>query len=296
LLPYRYPEEFARRSKDKLVYRYPRGESYLDVIARLEPMVIEMERHREPLMIVGHQGILRIIYAFYMGLSRAEAPFLSIPLHTVVHLRPTAFTCHVVKSNLYRIELSNDGQDEPNKPAGKVSDSLNAAAQAVVSAVKAVSSLVTSGGTSSSSSSTTSAATPGSTTSSSHGASDGQEGQVDSATDAAAGRRRGSSNSSNGNGSQVSTPNSSGKASSHASSSSTGGKERSTTLPTLIVTEETKDFNSPSIGSSNSNSPTASGNRSRSMSMDEILRKREQDEKDRMRAAMEDAINDPQSH
>merc|ERR1719240_896046 len=45
-----FPEEFARRSKDKLAYRYPRGESYLDVIARLEPMIIEMERHREPLV------------------------------------------------------------------------------------------------------------------------------------------------------------------------------------------------------------------------------------------------------
>jgi broad specificity phosphatase PhoE len=56
-----FPEEFERRTTDKLAYRYPRGESYLDVIARLEPMVIEMERHREPLLIVGHQGILRII-------------------------------------------------------------------------------------------------------------------------------------------------------------------------------------------------------------------------------------------
>lgn len=78
-----FPEEFNLRQIDKLAYRYPRGESYLDVIARLEPIIIEMERHREPLLIVGHQGILRIIYAFYMGLSRAEAPYVSIPLNTV---------------------------------------------------------------------------------------------------------------------------------------------------------------------------------------------------------------------
>ena len=88
-----FPEEFARREADKLAYRYPRGESYLDVIARLEPIIIEMERHREPLLIVGHQGILRIIYAFYMGLSRDEAPFVSIPLNTVVELVPSAVIC-----------------------------------------------------------------------------------------------------------------------------------------------------------------------------------------------------------
>lgn len=73
-----FPEEFLRRKTDKLAYRYPRGESYLDVIARLEPMIIEMERHREPLLIVGHQGILRIVYAFYM----VSFFWLSIPHYT----------------------------------------------------------------------------------------------------------------------------------------------------------------------------------------------------------------------
>ena len=52
-----YQEEFQLRESDKLAYRYPRGESYLDVIARLEPIIMEMERHREPLLIVGHQGM-----------------------------------------------------------------------------------------------------------------------------------------------------------------------------------------------------------------------------------------------
>ena len=51
----RFPKEAALRKKDKLSYRYPRGESYLDVIARLEPLVQEIERHRESLLIVGHQ-------------------------------------------------------------------------------------------------------------------------------------------------------------------------------------------------------------------------------------------------
>jgi len=109
----KFPQEFERRSHDKLAYRYPRGESYLDVIARLEPIVIEMERHREPLLIVGHQGILRIIYAFYMGLSRAEAPHVSIPLNCVIELAPSAFDCTEQRHVLYNAVLSSDGQDEP---------------------------------------------------------------------------------------------------------------------------------------------------------------------------------------
>jgi broad specificity phosphatase PhoE len=110
-----FPEEFERRSSDKLAYRYPRGESYLDVIARLEPVIIEMERHAEPLLIVGHQGILRIIVAFYTGLSRAEAPYVSVPLNTVLELVPSAFGCKETRHVLYVPEkaLPKDGQDEP---------------------------------------------------------------------------------------------------------------------------------------------------------------------------------------
>eukprot|EP00597_Dinobryon_sp_UTEXLB2267_P015822 CAMPEP_0170115900 /NCGR_PEP_ID=MMETSP0020_2-20130122/11851_1 /TAXON_ID=98059 /ORGANISM="Dinobryon sp., Strain UTEXLB2267" /LENGTH=558 /DNA_ID=CAMNT_0010343719 /DNA_START=58 /DNA_END=1734 /DNA_ORIENTATION=+ len=111
----RFPDEWVRRSVDKLAYRYPRGESYLDVIARLEPMIIEMERHHEPLLIIAHQGILRIIYAFYMGKSRAEAPYLSIPLNCVVELVPGPFDCKETRHVLYKPakELAIDGQDEP---------------------------------------------------------------------------------------------------------------------------------------------------------------------------------------
>ena len=35
------PEEFEARRKDKFGYRYPQGESYQDVIARLDPVVLE---------------------------------------------------------------------------------------------------------------------------------------------------------------------------------------------------------------------------------------------------------------
>lgn len=51
-----FPEEYAARELDKLRYRYPRGESYLDIIARLEPVIFEMERQKAPLLIVAHQA------------------------------------------------------------------------------------------------------------------------------------------------------------------------------------------------------------------------------------------------
>lgn len=109
-----FPDEFQRRQDDKLAYRYPRGESYMDVTLRLEPLAQELERTREPVLIVGHQGILRILYAYFMGLDRKEAPYVSIPLNNVIQLTPHAYGCHEKRFCLmHKEEMENDGQDEP---------------------------------------------------------------------------------------------------------------------------------------------------------------------------------------
>ncbi|GIL67684.1 hypothetical protein Vafri_21012 [Volvox africanus] len=51
----KYPQEYEMRKKDKLRYRYPSGESYMDVIQRVEPVIIELERERECVLVVAHQ-------------------------------------------------------------------------------------------------------------------------------------------------------------------------------------------------------------------------------------------------
>lgn len=81
------PELFAARQVDKLRYRYPRGESYLDLIARLDTLVLDIERRDGPLLIIGHQAVLRAIYAYLAGHPADACPFLEIPLHTVIELR-----------------------------------------------------------------------------------------------------------------------------------------------------------------------------------------------------------------
>jgi len=108
------PSEFERRQKDKLAYRYPRGESYMDVTLRLEPLAHELERTREPILIIAHQGILRIIYAYFLGLKREDAPYVNIPLNTIIELSPHAYGCHEKRSVLMtKSEMFVDGQDEP---------------------------------------------------------------------------------------------------------------------------------------------------------------------------------------
>ena len=88
-----YPDEAKARKADKFNYRYPRGESYTDLIARLEPLAHELERLREPVVIVAHQAILRVLYAYFMGLPRNKCYDVSIPLNTVIKITPNANGC-----------------------------------------------------------------------------------------------------------------------------------------------------------------------------------------------------------
>ncbi|GJN35945.1 hypothetical protein PR202_gb24763 [Eleusine coracana subsp. coracana] len=81
------PEEFESRRKDKLRYRYPRGESYLDVIQRLEPVIIELERQRAPVVVISHQAVLRALYAYFADRPLREVPDIEMPLHTIIEIQ-----------------------------------------------------------------------------------------------------------------------------------------------------------------------------------------------------------------
>mmetsp|Transcript_29834 Transcript_29834/g.61015 ORF Transcript_29834/g.61015 Transcript_29834/m.61015 type:complete len:121 (+) Transcript_29834:1423-1785(+) len=100
----------------------------MDVTLRLETIVHDIERTREPILIVAHQGIHRLLYAYFMGLPRDQAPYVSIPLNTVIELRPHAYGCeqkrHVLLS---KEEMLKDGQDEPitSMPMKELADSAN---------------------------------------------------------------------------------------------------------------------------------------------------------------------------
>ncbi|OAY24187.1 6-phosphofructo-2-kinase/fructose-2,6-bisphosphatase isoform X2 [Manihot esculenta] len=81
------PEEYEARKKDKLRYRYPRGESYLDVIQRLEPVIIELERQRAPVVVISHQAVLRALYAYFADRPLKEIPHIEMPLHTIIEIQ-----------------------------------------------------------------------------------------------------------------------------------------------------------------------------------------------------------------
>ncbi|CCA77980.1 probable FBP26-fructose-2,6-bisphosphatase [Serendipita indica DSM 11827] len=116
-----YPEDFANRDDDKFNYRYRGGESYRDVVLRLEPVIMELER-QENILIVGHQAILRCLYAYFHNLPQDDLPYIKIPLHTVIKLTPKAYGC-----DEERYKVGIDAVDTHRPKPGATKSTLDAA-------------------------------------------------------------------------------------------------------------------------------------------------------------------------
>jgi len=79
-----YPEEFESRKKDKLNFRYPNGESYIDLIQRTKPIIEEIIENKRDVFIVCHRAVARTLLFHLMDMDKEKVPHQEIPLHTVL--------------------------------------------------------------------------------------------------------------------------------------------------------------------------------------------------------------------
>uniref|UniRef100_A0A8C3XIF6 6-phosphofructo-2-kinase/fructose-2,6-bisphosphatase 2 n=1 Tax=Chelydra serpentina TaxID=8475 RepID=A0A8C3XIF6_CHESE len=63
-----YPDEFALRDQEKYLYRYPGGESYQDLVQRLEAVIMELERQGS-VLVISHQAVMRCLLAYFLDKS-----------------------------------------------------------------------------------------------------------------------------------------------------------------------------------------------------------------------------------
>eukprot|EP01086_Lenisia_limosa_P016607 TRINITY_DN6532_c0_g1_i1.p1 TRINITY_DN6532_c0_g1~~TRINITY_DN6532_c0_g1_i1.p1 ORF type:complete len:454 (-),score=87.40 TRINITY_DN6532_c0_g1_i1:87-1448(-) len=110
------PEIYCARMKDKFGYRPPRGESYSDLVERLEPLIMEMERTQGPVIIVAHKAVLRVIMGYFLESPLQTLPQLKVPLHHVIKISHKLY--HMVSNPFYLgVPLTdgcrnNDWEDE----------------------------------------------------------------------------------------------------------------------------------------------------------------------------------------
>lgn len=110
----RHAEEYNRRRKDKLAYRYPGpgGEGYLDIINRLRPVIVELERMTDHCLLVTHRSIARVLLAYFQGLKREDVADLDCPLGMLYQMEPKPYGVEF-KAWRYNAEL-DDFEHLPN--------------------------------------------------------------------------------------------------------------------------------------------------------------------------------------
>eukprot|EP00457_Paulinella_chromatophora_P008917 gb/GEZN01008966.1/.p1 GENE.gb/GEZN01008966.1/~~gb/GEZN01008966.1/.p1 ORF type:complete len:430 (-),score=23.82 gb/GEZN01008966.1/:1-1290(-) len=84
----KYPELYQARKKNKYSFRYPMGESYADVIERVSPVMLELERHTSNVLLICHQALLRTVLAYFLEIPHAQMVNYPVPLHCVLKLTP----------------------------------------------------------------------------------------------------------------------------------------------------------------------------------------------------------------
>ncbi|PPQ71767.1 hypothetical protein CVT24_006528 [Panaeolus cyanescens] len=89
-----YPEDWDRFTKDPYSYRVPRAESYHDLSVRLEPVLIELEREQEDLLIIGHASVIRCLLAYLIGLPASEIPAIEIARGDLLEVVPASYGVH----------------------------------------------------------------------------------------------------------------------------------------------------------------------------------------------------------
>ncbi|KAK5662776.1 hypothetical protein OQA88_6184 [Cercophora sp. LCS_1] len=86
-----YPEEVEKHELDPYHHRYPRAESYHDLAVRLEPIILELEREQNDLLIIAHESVLRVLYAYLMHCSTRDIPKLKFPRDEIIEIIPAAY-------------------------------------------------------------------------------------------------------------------------------------------------------------------------------------------------------------
>ena len=78
-------------------YRYPEGESYLDLIERLKYFIIQLGSYNKPIVIIAHNAILKVILGYFEGTENIDIPHKEINLHEIIKLTPNSVNYNIEK-------------------------------------------------------------------------------------------------------------------------------------------------------------------------------------------------------
>jgi broad specificity phosphatase PhoE len=54
----------------------------------LEPIILELERESNDLLIIAHESVLRVLYGYLMACNAADIPGLNFPRDEIIEVGP----------------------------------------------------------------------------------------------------------------------------------------------------------------------------------------------------------------
>ncbi|KAL8654183.1 MAG: hypothetical protein Q9210_001667 [Variospora velana] len=84
-----YDQGYSVRQRTQLSALNPG--SYHDLAVRLEPIILELERQQEDLLIIAHESVLRVLYGYLMACNATDIPSLSFPRNEIIEIMPASY-------------------------------------------------------------------------------------------------------------------------------------------------------------------------------------------------------------
>lgn len=86
----RHPVFMTQWRQNPLTCQFPGGESYKDVLIRLESLLVDVEMCTRPVLIVSHVTILQLLIAYFKGIPVEDAWKLPVAKNVVFEVIPTS--------------------------------------------------------------------------------------------------------------------------------------------------------------------------------------------------------------
>lgn len=114
-----YPEEYQKWKANPFLYRFAGGESLLDMNRRLSEIILEIERYRDPVVIVSHLSPIQSLIAYFTNRDPKEIPLIMVPQHAVVKLVPSIYGWSVQIVGLEEMKqiIDKNGLDDQSSPS-----------------------------------------------------------------------------------------------------------------------------------------------------------------------------------
>ncbi len=104
-------------------------QSYHDLAVRLEPIILELEREQNDLLIIAHESVLRVLYGYLMACNATDIPVLSFPRNEIIEIIPASYNNEATRIAIPDIEdllvpASPEDIKIPVPPSGSITPSM----------------------------------------------------------------------------------------------------------------------------------------------------------------------------